>query len=329
MVSRALQGLVAGALVVAASVGGVCAQPAASDSGRTVRLFSAQDVINGTKVSRDACSKRLQSVFVEAFGEGICIRYYLAGSTRGQAPIVFFTGDVLGLDAKGRREVDPGYLTQAPEFIDIASKVWSDRLKAPMIFFGRMGLNGSSGWHGDRRTALEVEVTRKALDAIKTREGATGFHLVGQSGGAMLVPALVATRNDVGCAVIASGPMDFRRFTSTYGITFREKGPRAHYDPMADVPRIAPKSEGEGATRIFLLTDPADREVPAVFQNPFVLAMAASGGHATQILTQGRDAGHHALIEKALFVSGQCVAGESDEAIEQRWRGRAGNDLPR
>lgn len=294
-----------------------------------VKTFSAADVINGTKVSREACARTRQAVFVEAFGEGVCIRYYLSGPARGEAPVVFFTGDVLGLDAKGRREVEPGYLTQAPEYIDIASKVWAGRLKAPMIFFGRLGLNGSSGWHGDRRTALEVEVTDRALDAIKAREGFSGFHLVGQSGGAMLVPALVAARDDVGCAVIASGPMDFRAFTRAYGITFRTGGPRAHYDPMADVAKIAAKTSGEGGVRLFLLTDPADRAVPAIFQNPMVTALAAKGGHATQILTSGRDAEHHALIEKALFVAGQCVAGEGDAAIDQRWRGRAGDDLPR
>ena len=326
MVSRTARGL-ARLLALAAAL--AAGEAGAQGAPQGVKTFSAADVINGTKVSREICAKTVRTVFVEAFGQGVCIRYYLSGDARGAAPVVFFTGDVLGLDAKGRREVEPGYLTQAPEFIDIASKVWAGRLKAPMIFFGRMGLNGSSGWHGDRRTSLEVEVTAEALDAIRAKEGLAGFHLVGQSGGAMLVPALVARRDDVGCAVIASGPMDFRAFTRTYGITFREGGARAHYDPMGDVARIAPKTTGSDATRLFLLTDPADRAVPAIFQNPFMVALKAQGGHATQILTSGRDAEHHALIEKALFVAGQCVAGESDEAIDRRWRGRAGDDLPR
>ena len=207
-----------------------------------VKTFSAADVINGTKVSRETCARTAGAVFVEAFGEGVCIRYWLSGPAAGEMPIVFFTGDVLGLDAKGQRTVDPGYLTQAPEFIEIASRVWAKRLGTPMIFFGRLGLNGSSGWHGDRRTALEVEVTRRALDAIKAKERLAGFHLMGQSGGAMLVPALVAARDDVGCAVIASGPLDFRAFTRAYGITFRTQGARAHYDPMSDVAEVAERT---------------------------------------------------------------------------------------
>lgn len=308
----------------------LAAAPASSQGApQGVKTFSAEDVIRGTKVSRETCAKTPRTVFVAAFGEGVCVRYYASGALKGAAPVVFFTGDVLGLDEKGRREVDPGYLTQAPEFIDIAAKVWAGRLKAPMIFFGRLGLNGSSGWHGDRRTALEVEVTRLALDAIAAKEGATGFHLVGQSGGAMLVPALLASRDDVGCAVIGSGPLDFRAFAKTYGITFREKGARAHYDPMSDVARIAPKIAGDGGSRLFVLTDPADRAVPAVFQLPFVSALKRAGVEPVHILTSGRDAEHHALIEKSLFVAGECVAERTDAEIRTRWEGRAGDDLPR
>lgn len=314
--------LIAGLL---ASLGGAAAQGVPQG----VKTFSAKDVIEGTKVSREQCAATPRTVFVESFGQGICIRYYLSGPVKGLAPIVFFTGDVLGLDDKGRREVDPGYLTQAPEFIDIASKVWAGRLKAPMLFFGRMGMNGSSGWHGDRRTALEVDVTKKALDAIAAKEGATGYHLVGQSGGAMLVPALLAARDDVGCAVIASGPLDFRAFTRAYGITFRSSGARAHYDPMSDVGKIAPKIAGDGGSRLFVLTDPQDRAVPAKFQAPFVAALEAAGGRPVQIFTDGRDKDHHALIEKALFVAGQCVGEASDADIVKRWQGRAGDDLPR
>ena len=321
MLRRAL-----GSLVVAfASTGAAHAQSLPPG----VKTFSAKDVIEGTKVSREQCAALPEAVFVEAFGEGICIRYYLHGSARGKAAVAFFTGDVLGLSKTGQREVEPGYLTQAPEFIDIASRVWGERLGTPVIYFGRMGMNGSSGWHGDRRTALEAEVTRKALDAIKAREGVIGFHLAGQSGGAMLVPAIVAARDDIGCAVVASGPLDFRAFMSAYGITFRTGGKRAHLDPMAEAPRVAARTAGPDPTRLFLLTDPADTAVPAKFQTPYVAAIDKAGGKAVQILTGGRGPEHHALIEKALFVTRDCIAGKSDAEIDKAWRGRGGDDLPR
>lgn len=316
---------------VLAVVGGLTVAGGAFAQGlpQGVKTFSAKDVIEGTKVSREQCAALPKTVFVEAYGEGICIRWYLHGSAKGKRAVVFFTGDVLGLSKTGQREVEPGYLTQAPEFIDIASRVWTDRLGTPVIYFGRMGLNGSSGWHGDRRTQLEAEVTRRALDAIKTREGLTGFHLAGQSGGAMLVPAVIAERDDVGCAVIASGPLDFRKFTAAYGITFRTTGKRAHLDLMAEAPKVAARTTGAQGTRLFLLTDPADTAVPAKFQTPYVAAIEAAGGKALQITTGGRGPEHHALIEKALFVTRDCIAGKSDAEIDKAWKGRAGDDLPR
>ncbi|MDK9694922.1 MAG: hypothetical protein OEL76_00860 [Siculibacillus sp.] len=322
--SRIRAGLPALALGLTATLGGAAAQAPAG-----VKTFSARDVIEGTKVSREQCAALPRAVFVEAFGDGICIRYYLHGSAKGKAAVVFFTGDVLGLSKTGQREVEPGYLTQAPEYIDIASRVWGERLGAPVIYFGRMGMNGSSGWHGDRRTALEAEVTRKALDAIKAREGAIGFHLAGQSGGAMLVPAVLAARDDVGCAVVASGPLDFRRFTAAYGITFRVGGKRAHLDPMAEAAKVAARTVGTDPTRLFVLTDSADTAVPAKFQTPWLGAIEAAGGRALQIATGGRGPEHHALIEKSLFVVRDCIAGRSDAEIERAWKGRAGDDLPR
>ncbi len=316
----------------ALALAGLLASPgAASAQGlpQGVKLFSAKDVIEGTKVSREQCAALPKAVFVEAFGDGICVRYYLHGSARGKAAVVFFTGDVLGLSRTGAREVEPGYLTQAPEYIDIASRVWGERLGVPVIYFGRMGMNGSSGWHGDRRTALEAEVTRKALDAIKAREGVVGFHLAGQSGGAMLVPSVVAARDDIGCAVIASGPLDFRAFTRAYGITFRASGKRAHLDPMAEARQVAARTASADPTRLFLLTDPADKAVPAKFQSPYVAAIEKAGGHVLQVTTGARGADHHALIEKALFVTRDCLAGKSDAAIDKAWKGRGGEDLPR
>ena len=78
-----------------------------------------------------------------------------------------------------------------------------------------------------------------------------------------------------------------------------------------------------------MLTDPKDRAVPAKFQDPFVTALEAAGGRPVQIFTDGRDKDHHALIEKALFVAGECVAETSDADVVRHWQGRAGDDLPR
>lgn len=296
------------------------APPAAAQ----VKTFSAADLMKGTKASREDCAALPKSVFVEAFGEGICIRYYISGEARGRSAAVFFPGDSFGFDEKGKIAPDPGYLTQAPEYVDAAIRVWSRRLATPVIFFGRMGLHGSSGWHGNRRTALEVAVTRQALDAIKAKEGLTGFDLVGQSGGGILAAAALASRSDVGCAAIASAPLDFPAFAKHFGIRIRSDGKRAHYDSMTDLAAIA----GRTSTRLILLTDPTDKAVPPATQTAFADALRAAGGKFLQIFTSGRGPDRHALTEKAMFSAAMCIAGRPDIEIDRRYGGTGPNDLP-
>lgn len=291
---------------------------------QTVRTFSAADLMKGTKVSREACAKLETSVFVEAEGDAVCIRYYIAGDARGKRAAVFFPGDSIGADAKGKIGPDPGYLTQAPEYVQAAVGVWSQRLGVPFIFFGRPGLHGSSGWHGDRRTRREVALTRLALDAIKAREGLAGYHVAGMSGGGILAAAALASRDDVGCAAIASAPLDFHAFAKTFSIPLRTDGPRAHYDLMPEAATVA----GRKSARILFLTSPKDRAVPPATQQPFVDAVKAAGGRYLHLFTEGRGPDRHALTEKSLFSLAMCIAGAPDGDIAARYGNTGPDDLP-
>ena len=292
-----------------------------------VTTFSAKALIEGTTATAMQCALIRHAVYVTAFGESFCIRYYTGDQPlEGAHAVVFFTGDVLGTDGHGKLVADAGYLTGAPEYLDIAARVWSGRLQAPVIFFARMGMHGSSGWHGNRRTRLEVEVTRAALDAIKQKEGVAGFHVVGQSAGGMLAEAVAAYRDDVGCQVLASTPSDFAQFPRTVGITLKTgPGKTAHYLPMQDVSAIASKP----TLRVIGLTDSHDTVVPPPIQSAFLDRLQAAGKPTLTVVTGARGAEHHALIEKALFVAGMCIAGDSDATIKARFGGSDGEDLPR
>jgi pimeloyl-ACP methyl ester carboxylesterase len=290
-----------------------------------VITFSARDLTEGTKLTPDQCAALPKAVFVVSFNEGICIRYYVGGVARGRMAAVFMPGDVLGLNAKNERVAEPGYLTQAPEYVDAAVNVWSRRFGQPVIFLGRLGMHGSSGWHGDRRTVFEVDVTLKALDAIKAREGLTGYHVAGQSGGALIAMAAVAKRNDIGCAAIASGPLDLAAFLKSGGIPWRKDGRRAHYDMMADAPEVAAHSQ---FMRVMMLTDPTDVAVPRSVQDPFAAKVMGLGGKILRIFTAGRGKEHHALTEKAMFSLAMCVNGASDAEILKRYGNTGPEDLP-
>lgn len=308
------------ALALGAMLGGVAAPVQAAET------FSARDLIQGTTMTAAQCSGLGQAVFVTVAGDGICIRYYTGGEAlKGREAVVFFNGDALGTDGHGNLKADPGYLTGAPRYLDIAAGVWTRRLKTPVIFFARMGMHGSSGWHGNRRTRLEIEVTRAALDAVKAKEGLTGFHLVGQSDGGILAEAVAAARDDVGCAVIASAPLDFALFAKTFGITIRREGKRAHWDPAGDVTALAAKAD----LRLIVMNDPNDKVVPPESEANFIAKLAAAGKKVLHIETAARGGEHHSLTEKALFSAGLCIAGAPDDSIASVYGGTGPDDLPK
>jgi dienelactone hydrolase len=313
-----------GALTLAALIG--VAAPANAQPVAPVKTFSERDVTQGVKMTAAQCAKLPKAVYVTSFGEGVCMRYYLGAPAKGKQAAVFLSGDVLGLNRQGNRVADAGYLTAAPEYLDAAVTVWSRRFGLPVIFLARPGIYGSSGWQGDRRTVFEVDVTLKAFAAIKVKEGITGFHVAGQSGGALLAMAAAAERDDIACAAVASGPLDLRAFLASDGIPWRTDGRRAHYDMMAKVPDVATKTAA--GMRVMLLTDPQDKFVPAAQQTAFADAVEAAGGKILRIETSGRGADHHALTEKALFSLAMCANNHSDAAILNRYGHSGPDDLP-
>ncbi|MDR3375697.1 MAG: hypothetical protein P4L98_18370 [Ancalomicrobiaceae bacterium] len=299
----------------------VAARPAGA-----VETFSARDLIKGTTVTAAQCARNSHAVFVSVLGEGVCIRYYTGGEAlSGRQAIVFFNGDVLETDGHGNLVAEPGYLTGAPEFLDIGVRAWARRFGVPVIFFARMGMHGSSGWHGNRRTRLEIEVTRTALDLIKANEGVAGFHVVGQSGGGILAAAVAASRDDVGCAVIASAPLDFALFAKTAGITVRRDGKRAHWDPSGDVSALAAKPD----LRLIVMNDPADTIVPPQAEANFIDKLRAAGKPVLHIETAARGVEHHSLTEKALFSAGLCTTGAPDATIDSIYGHTGPDDLPK
>lgn len=276
--------------------------------------FSTADLLNGTTVGRDACAARANTVFVQSMGQGFCVAYYLSGAEAGRVPTVYMPGDSLApTGVTGKARVLDGYLGQTPKLLIDAGRVWVGRLGTPVIFLGRMGMHGTSGWHANRHSLMEVEIASRALDAIAARHGFRGYHLVGQSGGGLIIAGLLARRADIDCAVVASAPLDLRGFYRMNRILYRTTGPIANFDPLSEAGQVARRA------RVFAVTDPADTVAPAATQTPWVPALARAGVPATQILTPARDPKHHAIVEKSFFIARDCIAGRPAPDIKRRF----------
>lgn len=291
-------------LALAASL--LAAAPARAD----IIKFSA--LMRGLTMTQAQCSELPQAVWITASGKSFCVRYYLstAGGT-GDRPVVMLQGDQIGRFNPRTQsfEIAPEAKTEDTDtdnFVKYADAM-SRRFKGPAIYLARIGLDGSSGFHGLRHTMLELYATNQALEAIKQRHHFAGFHLIGQSGGATLVGGLLGVRNDIGCAVPGSGNLIQLA---------RQKNldtPTAWIDPAAMAPKIVKTN-----ARVLVVTDPNDTIVPAERQSGFVSRLRDAGGSVEQLFVQATDDKHHGVTLYAVFAMDGCLHGASDAEIEKK-----------
>jgi hypothetical protein len=277
-------------------------------------IIPVADMLRGTHVTQAQCAARPDAVWVTAYGYDFCIRYYLsAAGGEGLQPIVYLAGDQLGLYDPNTRSFKPNP-KNPPNHRDVDFDTekagrwvanFSRSTKAPAIYLARVGVDGSSGFHGVRKTVLELHAMNAALDAIRRRHRFTGFHLVGQSGGAMLVGGLLALRTDIACAVPGSGPLDIRTDTSTLD-------PGKRYFNASD---LAPVIALNSRARILLVTDPADQRVLAEHQTGFLRKLRQAGGQAQQFFLRATDPLHHGVSRYASLAAAECIRGASDAQI--------------
>jgi hypothetical protein len=288
-------------LALAASM--LAALPARAD----IIKFSA--LMRGLTMTQAQCSELPQAVWITASGKSFCVRYYLsvAGGT-GDRPVVMLQGDQIGrFDPRTQSfELAPEAKTEDTDtdlFVKYADAM-SRRFKGPAIYLARIGLDGSSGFHGIRHTMLELYATNQALEAIKRRHHFAGFHLIGQSGGATLVAGLLGVRNDIGCAAPGSGNL------IQLAKQKNPATPTAWIDPAAMAPQIV-----KGKARVLVVTDPNDMIVPAERQSPFVSRLRNAGGSVEQLFVQAIDDKHHGVTLYAIYATEACMHGQSDVEI--------------
>ncbi|MBX9827949.1 MAG: hypothetical protein K2Y27_23475 [Xanthobacteraceae bacterium] len=277
-------------------------------------IIPVADLVRGITVTQAQCAALPQAAWLNGLGHKFmgrefCIRYYLStAGGEGARPAVFLQGDRLG-----RLNLRTGEYTSSGRDKDIdtddfvrAAEVLSKQTGGPAIYLARPGLDGSSGDHRIRHSVLELNITNAALDAIKRRHRFDGFHLIGQSGGSMLVGGMLALRSDVGCAVIGSGRLAPDRPTRP------SPDPAMEYFNVADaVSAIAQKR----AARILVVTDPLDKRVPEPTQTNFVRMLRQAGGQAEQILVQATDDDRHGVVAYSRTTAAGCIRGASTDEI--------------
>jgi hypothetical protein len=205
----------------------VLAAGALAASGAGADIIKKEDMRRGITTTHARCAATAQTVWVTADGRDFCVRYYVStAGGEGVRPVVFLSGDYFGSvnlrtwqwiatsqDRSASVAFDP--IDQDIDTDDLVTTAdgFSRMAKTTAIHLARIGVAGTSGHHVFRKTLLELHLMNAALDAIKQGHGFEGFHLVGQSGGSIVVTGLAGLRRDIACAVTGSGRLATRHDT--------------------------------------------------------------------------------------------------------------------
>jgi pimeloyl-ACP methyl ester carboxylesterase len=294
--------------------------------GASAEIIKKEDMLRGITTTRERCAATAQTLWLNVDKQDFCVRYYLStAGGEGTRPVVFLQGDYFGnVDPKTWRSQTPQWIPTSKDKnanvtfdatvtnVDIdtddlmkMADAFSKMAKTTAIYLARIGVGGTSGNHVFRKTLLELHLMNAALDGIKRTYGFEGFHLAGQSGGSTLVAGLAATRRDIACAVSGSG-----RLGKSYDIGSKDPA-RTWVNPLDLVPSIVQNR----SVRFFMVTDSADRSVPARQQTPFAEKMHGAGRDIPQYFVAATDDYHHGVVGYTQLVAGGCALGKSDADI--------------
>jgi hypothetical protein len=297
------------------------AAAALAATGASADIIRKEEMLHGITTTRERCAATDETLWLKVDGQDFCVRYYLStAGGEGTRPVVFLSGDHFGTvrnwqwvplskDKNAGVTFDP---TNPASHGDVntddlvrTADAFSKLAKTTAIYLARIGVDGTSGNHVFRKTLLELHLMGAALDAIKHRYGFEGFHLAGQSGGSTLVTGLAGTRHDIACAVSGSGRLGIRSGGSS------KEPARTLVDPLGFVTSIAHNR----AVHFFMITDSADRSVPAGQQTPFAEKLRRAGRSIPQYFVTATDDFHHGVVSYTELVTAGCALGKSDAQI--------------
>jgi hypothetical protein len=277
-------------------------------SGASAEVFKKEDLMRGTTITHAQCDATAQTLWLNVDGRDFCVRYYLStAGGEGQRPIVFLQGDQLGkfsiknwswTDTSEARDMDTDEIMRTAD-------AFSKLARTTAIYVGRIGVDGTSGNHMSRGSQLELDLMGAALDAIKRRHGFEGFHLAGQSGGSKIAGGLIQLRRDIGCAVLGSGRLVANEYPKS-----KDPG-KSYFDPTQNISQLVQNR----AIRLFVVTDKADKRVPAAQQSSFVDRLRRAGHPVPQYFVETTDELRHGVLPYTELVTAGCVLERPEEEI--------------
>lgn len=275
-----------------------------------------QNVFIAEGASQQLCEAMPNRIFIRHLKDTACLAYFAtSGHETMRRTVVFFDGD-----SKPEQYADTAGRELRLKNIERNLQSLATKLKVRIVRIARLGLDGSSGNHADRRKAREIHIMNAAVDALKTRLDIDDIVLAGQSRGSLIAASLITLgRKDVACAVLGSGVFEHANFihqavlrgnphAKVKPVTFA----RHVYDPSTAIGTIAVDSK----RRIFIMGDPQDAQVPFDQQQRFARNLAKAGHHARLFEIDAYDEKQHGAVKYVMPAAAHCANGAGDTQIE-------------
>jgi hypothetical protein len=275
--------------------------------------FTNEAVVRGVRATEAQCAAVPNAVWAQPAGAaGECLRYWHAGLKDVVNPRVlfFFSGDLLVQDTV----IDTSYAATTPARVQAVMDTVPQRFGVPYIFIGRPGTYGSSGAHKERRRQPEARLVSAAIDEIKKRHGIQEISIAGLSGGGHVVASLLGYRSDVVCAVPTSAVSSPSLRMKLRGWTVDATGYSDSHEPMEHLD----KTLMHPGLRVFVLGDPADRNVPWAVQTALADRLRTLGVKVEVLQAEAVGPDRHVIVGSALLIGALCTLHQSTEDIQQR-----------
>ncbi len=289
-----------------------------TERAKNWREFSKDAVYYGLQSNQKDCESPGNGVWVEADGVQECIRYYASG-LKSSNPIVLahLHGDVAWAAYISGRVVGVAsqYEDYSPQLLQKQSDTVSKKIRLPFIYLARPGVFGSSGFHGDRYREKNPRLINAALDAIKKKHKISQYSLTGQSGGGMVVSALLNWRSDIKCAVLASSPGSFWDHIEA-------QHPGANLDPyraiIFDPSDMVDEMPEDEKRQIFVIADVKDDVVAHRAQKAYAEKLKKAGHRVSfkNAAAEDQDSHSHDLAGKAIGTASICSHGMPEKKLQ-------------
>lgn len=306
-----------------AALGLLSVAPALAQPKPAAKPLSYKTELQAEAKSQALCEAVPNRIFVKSTAGSECISYFVTkGNERKRQAVLFLDGD-MALE----KYSNPKLIAESYAGNQKGLQAWADKLKVRYVYVSRVGLNGSSGNHGDRRKPNETIVMNTAIDILKERLGLDKIALAGQSGGSTISASLLSMgRTDVSCAVLGSGAFELISLHHASLIAAGSKVTKAKltkfmYDPSSHVAEIP----ADPKRRVIIVGDTTDTRTPFDQQVRYANSLRERGHHALLVPIEAAGDLDHGVANYTVPTAGGCLMGTPDAKLLKANDGMAKN----